>query len=325
MKKAFVFVLCAFLTLAVAALAQAPPGVSVEKDVTYGRTDGVDLKLDLAKPAAGNGPVPAIVCIHGGAWMSGSKSAYEPIIRQFADAGYVAAAVEYRFAPKHKWPAQVEDVKCAVRYLRAHAKELNIDPNKTGAIGDSAGGHLALLLGLMDPKDGLEGNGGNPPVYRSVIRAAMSSKVQAVVNIYGPVDLRTWHVLPEAEAAAAQAFGKSSEDMLADFIGTSDRTAALMAQASPVTYVNAGDPPILTFHGTKDQIVPFDQAKALQAALEKAGVTQKLVPLEGGGHGLDPLQIAIVSQQALAFFDSYLKGTPVPAASNPKEGTQATR
>jgi acetyl esterase/lipase len=316
MKKVFVLVLCAFFTLAVAALAQAPPGVSVEKDVTYGRTDGVDLKLDLAEPAASTGPVPAIVCIHGGGWMSGSKSAYEPIIRQFADAGYVAAAVEYRFAPTHKWPAQVEDVKCAVRYLRAHAKELNIDPNKIGAIGDSAGGHLALLLGLMDPKDRLEGNGGNP---------AMSSKVQAVVNIYGPVDLRTWHVLPEAETAAAQSFGKSSEMMLADFVGTSDRTAALMAQASPITYISVGDPPILTFHGTKDPIVPFDQATTLQAALEKAGVTQKLVPLEGGGHGLDPLQIAIVSQQALAFFDSYLKGTPVPAASNPKEGTQATR
>ena len=303
MKKAFVFVLCAFFTLAFAALAQAPPNVSVEKDVTYGRADGVDLKLDMAKPAGSTGPVPAIVCIHGGAWMSGSKSAYEPIIRQFADAGYVAAAVEYRFAPAHKWPAQVEDVKCAVRYLRAHAKELNIDPNKIGAIGDSAGGHLALLLGLMDPKDGLEGNGGNP---------AMSSKVQAVVNIYGPVDLRTWHVPPEAEAAATQAFGKSSEDMLADFIGTSDRTAALMAQASPVTYVNASDPPILTFHGTKDQLVPFDQATTLQAALEKAGVTHKLVPLEGGGHGLDAMQIATVSQQALAFFDSCLKGTPAP-------------
>jgi len=311
-----VFVLCAFLTLAVAALAQAPPGVSVEKDVTYGRAGGVDLKLDLAEPAASTGPVPAIMCIHGGAWMSGSKNDYDPTIRQFAAEGYVAAAIEYRFAPTHKWPAQVEDVKCAVRYLRAHAKELNIDPNKIGAIGDSAGGHLALLLGLMDPKDGLEGNGGN---------RAVSSKVQAVVNIYGPVDLRTWHVLPEAEAAAAQAFGKSSEMMLADFIGTSDRTAALMAQASPVTYVNAGDPPILTFHGTKDQLVPFDQATTLQAALEKAGVTQKLVPLEGGGHGLDPLQIAIVSQQALAFFDSYLKGTPAPTASNPKEVTQTTR
>jgi acetyl esterase/lipase len=248
--------------------------------------------------------------------MSGSKSAYEPIIRQFADAGYAAAAVEYRFAPTHKWPAQVEDVKCAVRYLRAHAKELNIDPNRIGAVGDSAGGHLALLLGLMDPKDGLEGNGGNP---------AVSSKVQAVVNIYGPVDLRTWHVLPEAEAFAVQTFGKSSEALLADFVGTPDRTAPLMAQASPVTYVNAGDPPILTFHGTKDPIVPFEQAKVLQAALEKAGVAQKLVPLEGGGHGLDLLQIATVSQQALVFFDSCLNGAPAPTASNPKEETQTTR
>jgi acetyl esterase/lipase len=168
----------------------------------------------------------------------------------------------------------------------------------------------------MDPKDGLEGNGGEP---------AMSSKVQAVVNIYGPADLKTWRVPPESEAAVALAFGKSSEMMLADFVGTSDRTAALMAQASPVTYINAGDPPILTFHGTKDQLVPFDQATTLQAALEKAGVTHKLVPLEGGGHGLDLGQIASVSQQALAFFNSCLKDTPPPAASTPKEGTPSTR
>lgn len=136
--------------------------VIFEKDVIYGHSSGVDLKMDLAKPAKSSGPVPALLGIHGGAWSSGDKSLYEPFIRQFAANGYVAAAVEYHFAPTHQWPAQIEDAKCAVRYLRAHAKELNIDPNKIGVIGDSAGGHLCLLLGLMDPKDGLQGTGGNP-------------------------------------------------------------------------------------------------------------------------------------------------------------------
>lgn len=309
MKRFFILTFCIAITLASTALGQTPPSVTVEKDVTYGRVDDVDLKLDVAKPATSDGPVPAIVCIHGGAWMSGSKNDYEPVLRQFAAAGFVAVAVEYRFAPKYKWPSQIEDVKCAVRYLRTHAKELGIDPEKIGAIGDSAGAHLSLLLGLMDPKDGLEGNGGNP---------GPSSRVQAVVDIYGPADLRTWRVLPEAEAAATQAFGKSSEQMLADFVGVADRKAAVIAQASPVTYINAGDSPILIFHGTKDPIVPFEQSQALGAALEKAGVTHKLVPLEGGGHGLDPLQIAVVSQQALAFFTSYLKGQETAAAPNTK-------
>ncbi len=309
MKRAAVFTCGLLFLVAWTALAQVPANNAIQKDVTYGHAGGVDLKLDIAKPAVGEGPFPAIVCVHGGAWMAGSKNDYGPVLQQFAAAGYVAAAVEYRFAPKFKWPAQIEDVKCAVRYLRTHAKELSINPDKMGAIGDSAGGHLALLLGLMDPKDGLEGDGGNPGV---------SSKVQAVVNIYGPTDLKTWHVLPEAEAAAAQSFGKSSEQMLADFIGAADRSDPVIAQGSPVTYINAGDPPILTFHGTKDAIVPFEQAKTLDTALAKAGVTHTFVPLEGGVHGLNPLQIALVSQQALAFFNTKLKDQAAPATPEKK-------
>lgn len=306
MKRFAVFTFGILFALGGTCLGQVPPDVAIEKDVVYGRAVDVDLKLDLARPTEGDAPVPAIVCIHGGAWMSGSKSAYEPILRQFAAAGYVAAAIEYRFAPDYKWPAQIEDAKCAVRYLRSRAKELNVNPEKFGAVGDSAGGHLSLLIGLMDSNDGLEGGGGHP---------GLSSKVQAVVNIYGPTDLRTWRVLPDAEAAAAQAFGKSSEQMLADFMGTADRTAPVMAQASPITYINAGDPPILTFHGTKDTLVPFEQATALDAALAKTGIPHTFVPLEGGGHGLNPLQIALVSQQALAFFNSTLKDQPVPATA----------
>ncbi len=299
MKRASILVLCAVIGLAVMAAAQVPAEATFEKDLVYGRADGVDLKLDMARPARAETPAPAVVCIHGGAWMSGSKNDYEMVLRRFAADGYLAVAVEYRFAPAHPWPAQIEDVKYAVRYLRARAAELHINPDKIGAVGDSAGGHLALLSGLMDAKDGLEGDGGNEGV---------SSKVQAVVNIYGPVDLRTWRVLPEAEAAAAAAFGKSSEQMLADFAGTADRNDPRIAQASPVTYIDAGDPPVLTYHGTKDAIVPFDQAATLQARLEAAGVKHEFVPIEGGVHGLDLVQIGIVTQGTLAFFDKWLKG-----------------
>jgi acetyl esterase/lipase len=288
-------VLC---TLAFAAFGQPAQEVTVEKDVVYGHSGGVDLKLDLARPPLGNGPVPALVCIHGGAWQMGDKSAYEPVIRQLAAHGYVAAAVGYRLAPVHKWPAQVEDVKCAVRYLRAHAKDLNIDPAKMGAVGDSAGGHLSLLLGLMDPKDGMEGTGGNPE---------QSSKVQAVANFYGPADFRVWHVAPEVDADIQKNSGKRSDDWLVDFLGTSDRAAPVMIQVSPVAYINAGDPPILTFHGTADQLVPIEQAKILHAALEKAGVTQQLVVMEGAGHGFNPVSLTSALQQGLEFFDVHLK------------------
>jgi acetyl esterase/lipase len=208
------------------------------------------------------------------------------------------ASVEYRLLPKYRWPAQIEDVKCAVRYLRAHAKELNIDPSEIGAIGDSAGGHLVLLLGLMDPKDDLEGNGGSP---------GLSSKVQAVVNLFGPTDLRVWRALPEGEPGMEKEFGKNSEQLLADLVGTSDRAAPVVLQASPVNYIDKADPPILTFHGTKDPIVPFEQAKLLHSALEKAGVRQKLVPIQDAGHGWQGPQLIDTVRQGLEFFDSVLK------------------
>jgi acetyl esterase/lipase len=287
--------------------AQTPEQVSVEKDVVYGHADGVDLKLDLAKPPSGDGPFPAVVCIHGGAWQMGDKNGYEGLIRQLATQGYVAAAVEYRLAPKQKWPAQIEDCKCAVRYLRAHAKELKIDAKKFGALGDSAGGHLSLLLGLMDATDGLEGNGGNPE---------QPSKVQAVVNLYGPSDLRTWVVRPDANKKAEQALSTTPESILEDFLGTSNRESTVMAKASPITYINAGDPPILTFHGAKDDIVPIEQAKTLHAALEKAGIAQKLVVVEDAGHGWGGAKRVSTAMQSVAFFDAQLKAS----APAPKQG-----
>jgi len=283
--------------------------VAVEKDIVYGRSGDVDLKLDLAKPPGAKGPSPGLVCIHGGAWETGNKEAYDPFIRQFAAHGYVTAAVEYRLAPKYPWPAQIEDVKCAVRYLRARAKDLNIDPEKIGAIGDSAGGHLSLLLGLMDPKDGLEGNGGNP---------GLSSKVQVVVNLFGPTDMRTWRLLPEAEAPFAVTLGKSWAQMITEFLGTSDRNAPVMVQASPITYVNRGDPPILTFHGTKDPIVPIKQAKQLHEALQKAGVQQKLVVMEGAGHGWEGEQLAKTVQEGMQFLDAVFNGATKPSETPPQ-------
>ena len=138
------------------------PRSILKQDVVYGKGGNEVLRLDLATPAQGAGPFPALVCIHGGSWRSGDKSWYRNQILTFAEQDYVAVSINYRLAPQYKFPAQVEDAKCAVRFLRAHAAEFKIDPAKLAAIGDSAGGHLALMLAFMDPADGLEGSGGYP-------------------------------------------------------------------------------------------------------------------------------------------------------------------
>jgi len=286
--------------------AQDPQEITVQADVVYGHAGGIDLKMDIAFPPGQDAATPAIVCIHGGAWQLGTKEDYQPHIRFLASIGYVAAAVEYRLAPAHQWPAQIQDAKCAVRYLRAHAEELNIDPNRIAALGDSAGGHLALLLGLMDPSDGLDGAGGSP---------GQSSKVQAVVSFSGPTNLATWRVSSEAEAEFAAYHGRDSDGILADLLGTDDRTAPVMAEASPVSYIDAGDPPILTFHGDADAIVSVDQARQLHAALDQAGVQQTLTIVEGAGHGFTPEQLMTATLQARSFLDQVLKGAPADEPS----------
>jgi acetyl esterase/lipase len=268
-----------------------PPNVPIRRDIIYGRAGPVDLKLDLARPPKGEGPFPLVVCLHGGAWELGHRSAHHDTLRLLARHGYAAATVEYRLAPRYRFPAQLDDARRALRYLREHARELKIDPDRIAVLGDSAGGHLALLLGLEDPEDG--------------------RKVRAVVNYYGPTDLRTWSASPAGEQALKAATGgKDSAGLLADLLGTSDRTAPAVARASPVTHVNAGDPPVLTFHGMLDPLVPVEQAWTLHAALRKAGIPEKLVLLEDVGHGWSGEARERTDRLLLEFLDKYLKDGP---------------
>jgi acetyl esterase/lipase len=159
-------------------------GYSVTTHVPYCEVDGVELRLDIAIPK-GEGPFPGVICIHGGGWSGGQREVYSPVIRQLAAEGFVAATASYRLAPGHKFPAAIEDVKCSVRFLRAHAKDFKIDPRRIGATGGSAGGHLVALLGTTTKEDGLEGRGG----YLD-----QSSRVSAVCDLYGPTDIvnQTW-------------------------------------------------------------------------------------------------------------------------------------
>ncbi len=261
--------------------------VSVANDIVYSKVGPTELKLDMARPAEGDGPFPAVLVIHGGGWRAGNKADNRPALAEFARRGYVAISPQYRFCPKETFPAQVHDVKAAVRWLRSHKDEYKIDADHIGATGFSAGGHLALMLGVTGPKDGLEGD---------VPADAPSSRVQAVVNYFGPTDL------------AASDIPDVSKPLVRDFIGgTPSEKSDAVSKASPLTHVNAGDAPILTFQGTKDPLVPYTQATKLTDAMAKAGVAGRTEMIVGAGHGWGGEEMVRTFGETVAFFDRYLK------------------
>ncbi len=282
MKKRFfhqITITIMFISMSsIGALAQTANGISIQRDIVYGHAGGVDLKCNMARPAKGEGPFPAILFFHGGGWQAGNKSDGNHWIRMFADSGYVGVTVEYRFAPAFKWPAQVEDAKAAIRYLRANAVALNIDSNRIGVMGESAGAYLALMAGVTDGADGLEGDGGS---------AGYSSGVQAVVSYFGSSDftLPKAKLSPEVEAAVMKYYNKPLNEVIADFMGTTDPGEPLLKKMSVVTYVNKNDPPTLIFQGDADPFVSVQQAQKLSNVFEQANVPHELIIVKGGGHG----------------------------------------
>jgi acetyl esterase/lipase len=277
----------------------APAGIAFEKDIKYGTGGGEDLKLDLARPEKASGRLPCVVVIHGGAWRAGNKSMHVKQTWDFAQRGYVAATVGYRFCPKHLFPAQVEDVKCAVRFLRAHADEYGLDPDRIGAVGFSAGAHLSMMLGVMGKDDGLEGDGGWPD---------QSSQVQAVVAYFGPTDM------------AAADIPDVSKPLLRDLIGgTPQEKPEEHKRASPITYASAGDAPTLIFQGTKDPLVPHTQAYKMVDALTAAGVPGRAELIVGAGHGWGGKDLERTVNETYAFFDEHLKSKAKPTANEAKK------
>jgi acetyl esterase/lipase len=293
------WVATALLTLVTTTVraAEPPADVVFEKDVVYGKGGGTDLKLDLSRPkdAAGK-KLPCVVVIHGGGWAAGNKSAHDDLTWKFAQRGYVSATVGYRFAPADVFPAQVNDVKCAVRFLRANADKYGIDPRHIGAVGFSAGAHLSMMLATMDKEDGLEGDGG---------WADQSSKVQAAVSFFGPTDLAATDI-PEA-----------ARNIVKGFIGgTPAEKAREYRQASPLTYVSPGDAPMLLFQGTRDVLVPHTQALAMTEAMTRYNIPGRVELLIGAGHGWGGRELEHTVNQTYLFFDKYLKpADPSPEAS----------
>jgi acetyl esterase/lipase len=249
-----------------------PPGVKLHKDLEYGRADGKPMLLDLYLPEKAQNPLPLLIWIHGGAWMSGSKDNHSPAL-QFTASGYAVAHVGYRLSQEAKFPAQIHDCKAAVRWLRANARNYNLDPNRFAAWGASAGGHLVELLGTSGGAAELEGN---------VNDLKESSRVQAVVDWFGPTDLLQ---IGNAESDIQHNAPESPEAKLIGGAVLEHQDKA--AKASPVTYVTKNAPPFLIMHGDRDRTVPFNQSELLYAALKKAGVDARLVPMKGAGHGFE--------------------------------------
>lgn len=271
--------------------ADPPEGVEFMRDVVYGKGGGEELKLNLSRPKPREGEDksvrrPCVLVIHGGGWAAGNREAHNDVTWQLAQRGYVSATVGYRFAPQHPFPAQVEDVKCAVRFLRAHAEEYGIDPKRFGAVGFSAGAHLSMMLAVMGKEDGLEGQGGWPD---------QSSQVQAAVSFFGPTDLLS----PDVPAVTL--------DILKKFIGgTAAERRDAYRRASPITYVSPGDGPMLLFNGTADPLVPYTQAVRMAEAMHETGVQGRVELLPGLSHGWGEPTLRHTVEATFAFFDEHL-------------------
>jgi len=229
-------------------------------------------------------PMPAVLCVHGGGWSGGTK-----VVRvDLAQRGYFVVGVAYRLAGKNLWPAQIQDCKLAVRWIRANAAKYNVNPDRIGAFGHSAGGHLAACLGTRGKVPGLD-DGPYPGI---------SSEVQAVVDYAGPTELASYfHQKPPVNL-----FGPRG-------------TVEMMEKASPMRLASASCPPFFIAQGDTDKAVPIEQAAMLAEALKKAGVATEYVVVKNAGHSLGALKTdppcepksAQLQEMSAAFFDKYLK------------------
>lgn len=284
--------LALLVLLASSAFAQKPPAVpenvTFETGIEYANPDGQRLQLNLARPKTGDGPFPAVVCIHGGGFRAGKREGYDALCHKLAQNGYVALTASYRLAPKYPFPAAVHDSKAAVRWLRANAAKYKVDADRIGTTGGSAGGHLAQFLGVTAGVREFEGDGGN---------ADRSSRVKCVVNVYGPSDF-------------TKSYGKSVDaaEVLPLFLGGNLQTHLKEhRRASPLNWVTPNAAPTLCIHGTEDKYVAHEQAVWIVDRLKNAGVEAELLTLDGAGHGFKGKDAEAAETALIAFFDKHLK------------------
>lgn len=260
---------------------------SVIKDLEYGRVGDKSLKLDLYRPKSAKSLLPVVMWVHGGGWKNGSKDRCPAT--WLVDHGYAVASINYRLTDEAQWPAQIEDCRAAVRWLRTHAEEYGLDANQIAAWGGSAGGHLVALLGTLEP-----------PKDESV-----SSRVQAVCDWYGPTDLLTMPPNVLSPGKTLEDLAKSNGAKLLG--GTVRDRPELAKQASAIYHVSNNDPPFLIMHGDQDPGVPLEQSQRFHQKLKEAGGSSKLHIVKGAGHGGKAFQTPEVRQVILQFFDQNLR------------------
>jgi len=266
---------------------QIPENVEEVLGVEYGLGGQRKLQLDLYLPRGRTKATPAVLFIHGGAWKTGKRDQLKYYCVKFAEKGYVTATATYRLMDEAPFPACVHDVKCAVRWLRANAAKYQVDPNRIAVSGNSAGGHLAMMVGYSDDPS-LEGSGGN---------AGVSSRVCAVVNFYGPTDLTTDYA--------------RGQGIISEFLGgkTFDEAPDLYRLASPLFHLTRDDPPTLIFHGTIDGLVPIAQADRLAEKLKQLGITHLYERYEGWPHAMDVAEA--INRRCLYQMEWFLKNSPL--------------
>jgi acetyl esterase/lipase len=283
------------------ATADVPPGMVLDFDLPYGGADGEPLLLDILRPdPPPSTPIPAVVWIHGGGWEAGDKwvDLSESLGPLLVRGGFVSVSINYRLSDRALFPAQIHDAKAAIRWLRANAANLGVDPQRIGVWGHSAGGHLSALLGTSGDLPELEGESGSPEY---------SSRVQAVVPVSPPTDFLAippgW-THEEPRRATTKLVG-----------GRLEERPDLVRMANPITHIRPGAPPFLIIHGEADEVVPVEQAELLADALERSGAEATFLRLPRADHALAAPELGItvgeawadVGQRALGFFRTHLR------------------
>lgn len=280
-----------------APVAVTPAGVIAHRDIPYVSNGHERQKLDLYVSEKAGRPQPLIIWIHGGGWASGSKEGCPPLREGFIARGYAVASLNYRLSGDAVFPAQIEDCKAAIRWLRAHAKDYQLDSDHIGVWGSSAGGHLVALLGTS----------GDVPQFEVGENLRFSSRVQAVADWFGPTDLTQMdaHALPGARLKHDDA--NSPESRLIGGSIQDKSNADKVQRANPIAYVTKDDAPFLIAHGDADPTVPHHQSELLYAALVKSSVPVHFITVKGGGHGVGFPGPAL-NANATEFFDRHLMG-----------------
>lgn len=262
--------------------------IKLESGVTFSQSAGENLKLNLATPD-GNGPFPAVVCIHGGGFSGGRREDYDELCHKLAQRGFLAITIDYRLSPKHKWPAHIHDCKAAIRWLRANAAKYHVDTQRIGAMGSSAGGHLAQFLAVTNDVREFDGDGPHLDQSSSVTCVAAWSQASDFTREYG-----VW---------------KGAADAFRGFLGAelSAESRRVHVRASPLFWVTPNAAPTLLIHGTADKEVLFGQSVWIYERLQAAEVDVQLVPIEGGGHGLTGAHLEQAEDAMFRFFDRQLR------------------